>query len=123
MDPVKEAPELRASAESLMHNAREYAETRLNLLILDAQEKAADTAASMVTGAVLGVLGLFLLFFLSIGAAWYIGDITGSPFIGFFAVAAFYAVVGLIVFLARNAMIKMPVAHSIIKKITLNEED
>ena len=123
MDPVKEAPELRASAESLMHNARQYAETRLNLLILDAQEKAADTAASMVTGAVLGILGLFLLFFLSIGAAWYIGDTTGSPFIGFFAVAAFYAVVGLIVFLVRNTMIKLPVAHSIIKKITLNEED
>jgi uncharacterized membrane protein len=123
MDPVKEAPELRVSAESLMHNAREYAETRLNLLILDAQEKAADTAAGMVTGAVLGILGLFLLFFLSIGAAWYIGDATGSPFIGFFSVAGFYAVAGLIVFLARNTIIKMPVANSIIKKITLYEED
>lgn len=123
MDPVKETPELRVSAESLMHNAREYAETRLNLMILDAQEKAADTASTMVTGAVLGVLGLFLLFFLSIGVAWYIGDYTGSPFIGFFCVAGFYLVVGLIIFIARNTMIKAPIANSIIKKITLNEED
>ena len=123
MEPVKEAPDFRATAESLMHNTREYAETRLNLLILDAQEKVADTAGSVVTGAVIGIVGLFLLFFLSIGAAWYIGEVTGRAFIGFLSVGAFYALVGVLLYIFRDQWIKLPVSNGLIQKITLHEED
>lgn len=123
MDPVKEIPELHTSAENLVHNVREYAETRLNYLILDAQEKIADTAGGIISGVVLAVMGLFLLFFLSIGAAWYIGEVTGKAFIGFFSVAGFYAVLGIILYAMRHSMFHKPVANSLIKKITINEED
>jgi len=123
MDPVKEIPELRVSAENFMRNAKEYAETRINYLILDAQEKAADTAAGFVTGAVMAVIGIFLLFFLSIGAAWYIGEVTGKAFIGFFAVAGFYLLIGLLLYAFRNTLFHHPVANGLIRKITINEED
>src|SRR5688572_12871025 len=111
MDPVKEIPELRVSAENIIRNVKEYAETRLNYLILDAQEKVVDSVADVITGAVIAVIGLFLLFFLSIGAAWYIGMITGKAFIGFFAVAGFYAVVGLLLFAFRKTLFHQPVTN------------
>ena len=123
MNPVKEIPELRVSAENIIRNVKEYAETRVNYLILDAQEKVVDTVADVITGAVIAIIGLFLLFFLSIGAAWYISVTTGKPFIGFFAVAGFYAVVGLLIFAFRKTLFHQPVTNNLIKKITLNEED
>ena len=123
MDPVKEIPELHVSAENIVRNVKEYAETRVNYFILDAQEKLVDTAADVITGAVIAIFGLFLLFFLSIGTAWNIGEVTGKAFIGFFLVAGFYAVTGLLIYAFRKALFHTPVTNSLIKKITLNEKD
>lgn len=123
MDPVKEIPELHASAENLAKNVREYAETRINYMVLDAQEKIADTAGSIVSGLVIAIMGVFLLFFLSIGAAWYIGEVTGKAFIGFFSIAGFYALAAILLYLMRLSLFNTPIANALIKKITLNEED
>ena len=123
MDPLKESPEIKSSVESFLRNSKEYAETRLNILVLDGQEKIAKTAAGFITGAVLLVIGVFLLFFLSIGTAWYFGEMMGHSFFGFFAVAGFYLLVGILTYVFRQQWIYLPITNSMIQKMSINEED
>jgi hypothetical protein len=118
-NPMEEKNKL----EKMFTDIKEYAETRLDIVVLDAQDKATHVISSIASAAIMGTLGLLILMFLSIGAAWSLGEYLESPSIGFFSVAGFYLLVALILFLNREKWIKLPIINSIIKKITFHEDD
>lgn len=109
--------------ESLVSRAKEYAEARFDLMLLNLQDKVSDMAASIASVLLMAVFSFFILLFLSIGAAWYIGEQTGNPSMGFFSLAGFYLVLVLVVYFAKDKIIKTPIVNAILKKITLNEQD
>lgn len=109
--------------EKMFTDIKDYAETRFDIIVLNSQDKATHVISSIASAAILGVLGLFILMFLSIGAAWSLGEYLNSPSIGFFSVAGFYLLVVLILFLNREKWIKLPIINAIIKKITFHEND
>lgn len=109
--------------EKMFTDIKDYAETRFDIIVLNSQDKASHVISSIASAAILGVLGLLMLMFLSIGAAWSIGEYLHSPSIGFFSVAGFYLLVGFILFLNREKWIKLPIINAIIKKITFHEND
>jgi hypothetical protein len=115
--------EEKSKLEKMFGNMKEYAETRFDIVVLNAQEKATNVIASVVSSAILGLLGIFILLFLSIGGAWALGEYLHSPSIGFFAVAGFYLLVALILYANREKWIRTPVINSILKKITFHEND
>lgn len=123
MEAVNESPDLKSSAESLLRNAKDYAEARLDLILLNTQEKAADVVASVSYGFIISLLMLFTLFFLSVGAAWYIGELTGRPFIGFLSIGLFYIILTGVLFAFRKTWIHAPVMNKMIKQISWHEED
>jgi len=53
---------------------------------------------------------------LNIGIALLIGDLVGKSYVGFLILAAFYAIVGLVIFFKRDKIFKTPVAKVIIGK-------
>jgi tetrahydromethanopterin S-methyltransferase subunit C len=61
--------------------------------------------------------------FISLGIAWYIGDRTGDPSMGFFSLAGFYILLAVIAYFTRDKLIKAPIINAIIKKIAIHEED
>lgn len=109
--------------ENLISNAKEYAETRYELALLNIQDKIAELVSSIASLAVIGILSVFVLFFLSAGAAWWIGSVTNNPSMGFFCIAGFYLLLTVVIYLSRNSWIKLPIINAIIKKIKINEED
>lgn len=108
--------------EKLAEHIKEYAETRFDLVVLNAQDKFTNILSSLVVSATGIVLGLFVLLFASIGAALWLGECLQSSFLGFFCVAGFYLLVAIIVILNREKWIKMPMINSLLKKININEE-
>jgi uncharacterized membrane protein len=90
---------------------------------LNIQDKSTGVISSIASAVILGTLGLIVLMFASIGAAWYLGEYLKNPSIGFFSVAGFYVVVGIILFIKREKWIKLPIINSILKKITYHEND
>jgi hypothetical protein len=115
--------EEKSKLESLLGKIRQYAEARFDLAILNVQDKISDVFASVASILLMVFIGFFILLFISLGVAWYIGDRTGDPSMGFFSLAGFYILLALIVYFTRDKLIKAPIINSIIKKITIHEED
>ncbi|MCW3086190.1 MAG: hypothetical protein JWP12_3556 [Bacteroidetes bacterium] len=109
--------------EKLFTDVKEYAETKLDLVALNVQEKGSDVMGSAASILVIGIVILFVLLFLSLGAAFIIGHCFHNFSIGFFLIAGFYFLVGLVIYFSRNKLIKMPVINALLKKINFHEED
>ena len=108
--------QIKDKAEGIFDDTTEYLEARWNLGVLNASSKAADTISTIATTLVVGVLGLIVLIFISVGFALLISEKLNSPASGFFYVALFYIVVGIIVYAIKDKYIKLPIVNSFIKK-------
>jgi hypothetical protein len=102
--------------ENLYGQSKEYVKNRFDLYKL----KAVDKTASVITAIALGV-ALFVVFFiffvvLNIGIALLIGDLVGRAYLGFLIWAAVYAIVGLVLFFARDKVFKSPITGLIFRK-------
>ena len=106
-----------SSIESLWDKARNYIETRIDLLRLKAIDKASSVVAAIITQIVLIIVLTLFVIMLNIGVALWIGSIIGSSYCGFFIVAAFYAITGLVLFLGRKKWLKGPISSMMIKNL------
>ncbi|HEY0741162.1 MAG TPA: phage holin family protein [Chryseosolibacter sp.] len=99
--------------DSLISNLTGYVETRVELLKLEAKEEISKQASNaIVYGTVLFLFTLVLVFF-SVAIALTIGEHLGN-FAGFSIVAGFYLIIGVVVLLNREKLLK-----SIEQKIAL----
>lgn len=109
--------------EKIFNDVKDYAETRFDIILLNAQDKGSGLISSIASIIILGVLGLISTMFLSIAAAWFLGEYLHSPSVGFLCVAVFYLLIVLILYVNRENWIKLPIINSILKKITFNENN
>lgn len=102
------------SIEALVERAEQYGKASLELYRLKAIARSADIASSLASK--LLVAAFFSLFFLvlNIGAALWIGESLGKLYLGFFIVAAFYAMIVIVLYVSRDKLIKTPLRNSII---------
>lgn len=103
--------------ERLQEKAERYAKISIELLKLKAIDKAADVIASMASRIAVILLLVFFVLILNIGLALWIGDMLGRSYYGFFALAAFYLFLGLMVKAFRHQWIKKPVANYFITQV------
>ena len=100
--------------ETLLEKAETYSKTSLELVKL----KTVETTASVVTWLVarLSVIILISLFalVLNIGIALWLGEMIGKLYSGFFIVAGFYLVIGIILHFFLHQWIKKPLSDLII---------
>jgi|ERR1035437_3901765 phosphoglycerol transferase MdoB-like AlkP superfamily enzyme len=100
--------------ETLFEKTEHYAKTSAELIKLKAIDKSADVISTLT--ARLTVVVFIALFFLvlNIGIALWIGEMLGKSYYGFFIVAGFYALVGIVLYAFRDKWIKAPLKNSII---------
>ena len=108
--------EEQSNIESLFSKAGDYLETRVDLFRLKTIDKTAEVISSVATQVVLLMITTFFFLLLSIGVAFWVGDLLGKTYYGFFAVAGFYLIVGLIFYAGRRKWLKQPVSDLIIRK-------
>lgn len=105
------------NVDVLIERAGDYLETRLDLLKLRAADRSADIISSFASKLiVLLVMSVFFII-LNIGIALYIGEMTGRLYYGFFIVAGFYFIAGLITYGMRHRWLKDPFADKVIHKL------
>ncbi|MGI8634518.1 MAG: hypothetical protein ACR2KZ_03850 [Segetibacter sp.] len=102
--------------ESIFSQSKEYIGNRLEIYKLKAISKTSSVASAIVLGVALFVV--FFIFFIvfNVGIALLIGDLLGKSYLGFLIWAAFYAIVGFVLFSKRNKIIKTPITKMIIGK-------
>jgi hypothetical protein len=102
--------------EPLLERAELYTKTSIELLKLKSIHKTADITSTLISRLLLTiVLSLFALT-LNIGVALWIGDLLEKAYFGFLVVAAFYALIGIVLFFI-HPIIKSRLNNSIITQI------
>ena len=102
--------------ESLFANAGEYLENKTELWKLKMIDKTSEAISSVVEKLVVIFIGIIFFLLFNIALALLIGYWLGNSFYGFFILAGFYGIVGLVIHLSRDKIIRTPITNSIIKK-------
>jgi Putative Actinobacterial Holin-X, holin superfamily III len=114
-----------AKVEELADTVKDYVNTRIEAVKLNAAEKTSAVIANVLAGLV--VVTFFMLFFLfgSIALAFGLGEWIGKTWAGFLIVAGLYLLIGIVVWTARVKIIQLPVMNALIKQLfgEENEED
>jgi hypothetical protein len=103
--------------ESLLERAVEYGKTSVELAKLKTVEKTSDVVSTMIPNAfVLAIIGSFMLF-LTMGLAFWLGEILGKIYYGFFAVAAFYGIIVIVLHFFMRKWLKKIIRNYFIKQV------
>ena len=103
--------------ESIYERAIEYGKTSYELIRLKTLDKTSDIVSSFVPHVFVFVLITIFLIFLNFGIALWLGEILGKVYFGFFVVAAFYALAGIVMRFLMHKWLKKLVSNFIIKLI------
>ena len=105
------------SVELLLEKATEYGKTNFELVKLKVLDKTSDVVSTFIPHSVVIVLiGSFTLF-LNLGLAFWLGEILGKIFYGFFVVAGFYVITGIVVHFFMHKWLKKVVGNYFIKQV------
>lgn len=106
--------------ESLFEKVQAYIKTTVELTKLKLVDKTTVIAASLVSRISIIMVFAVSFFVLTLGLALFLGELLGKSYYGFFIIAGFYLVVGILFCFFLYKWIKKPVSDLIIKK-TLNK--
>lgn len=104
------------SIESLLESAADYGRTSYDLVKFKTIYKTSDVVSSLIPHAIVFLILMSFLLFLNLGVAFYLGEIFGNIFYGFFVVALFYGIIGLAVHFLMHDRIKTKISNYIIKQ-------
>lgn len=103
------------SLEALLERANEYSKVTIELIKLKALDKASDVVSSIVPNFVVLIFIASFILFLNLGIALWLGELLDKIYYGFFVVAAFYIITGIVVHFFMHKWFKRMVCNNIIK--------
>jgi hypothetical protein len=103
--------------EELLDKVVDYGKTELELARLKAIDKGSELVSASVPSLIVMVTASVFMLFLNLGVAVWAGGLLGNLFLGFFAVAAFYGLIALILHLFMRKWLKRKVGDYIIKRV------
>ena len=103
--------------EPLFERAEAYGKTSLELFKFRASNKIADVVSTFVSRAAVVIVFSMFIVFANIGVALWLGGLLSKSYYGFFFVAAFYGVIGSILYFFMRNCIKKRVSNSIISEL------
>ena len=106
-----------AHVKKMATHIKEYVSTRIASVKLNAAEKSSKTIAGIISVAVVLLAFVFFIIFASIAAAYIFAKLTGEMYWGFLIVAGIYLLIGLLLWLMREKMLRLPVTNAILRQL------
>ncbi|MFA5329780.1 MAG: hypothetical protein WC384_18435 [Prolixibacteraceae bacterium] len=103
--------------ETLLERATEYGKSSYELAKLKALDKTSDVVSTLLSNSVVLVIISSFMLFLNLGLAFLLGEILGKIYFGFFVVAAFYGISGILIYFFMHDWIKKVVSNNFIKQV------
>ena len=103
--------------ESLLERASDYGKTSYELVKLKAVDKTSDVVSSFIPHSVVFIMIASFILFLNLGIAFWLGDLIGKLFYGFFVVAAFYVIIGIVIHFFMHKWLKRILSDYFIKHL------
>jgi hypothetical protein len=104
------------SIESLYERAEAYGKTTYELSKLKLLEKSNTVITSLVARLSVILMISMFTFIMTIAIALWLGEILGKAYYGFFIVAGFYLVVGIVLHFFLHSWVEKPISELIIKQ-------
>ncbi len=96
--------EQKFSLSGTFQKAKEYAETRLDLLKLQTTERVSRLLAGFILDVIKVVFALFIIFYLSLALGFYLSELLGSASLGFLATGGIFIILVLLVMLFHKPL-------------------
>jgi hypothetical protein len=103
--------------KSIIESAAEYGKTSYELIKLKALDKTSDVVSSVIPHYVVFVITASFLFFFNLGLAFWLGEILGKVFYGFFVIAGLYGITGIVSYFFMRKRLKKIVSSYIINQV------
>lgn len=109
--------------EELLDKIKDYLNTRIRLGKLTLIEKGVLLFANLITDGLVIIFLILAFLFVSLALGFYISELLGNSFGGFFIVSLFYFVLAIIIYLLKDKYLEKPIINNMIKKILKEEEE
>jgi hypothetical protein len=103
--------------ESLVERATDYGKTSYELMKLKAVDKTSDVVSTVIPYSFVFVMIVIFMLFFNLGLAFWLGEMLGKIFYGFFIVAAFYLLIVAVIHFFMRKWIKKVISNFIIKQL------
>ena len=103
--------------ESLLERAVEYGKTSYELVKLKALDKTSEVVSSVIPHTVIFVLIASFIIFFNLGLSFWLGEILGNIYFGFFVVAAFYGITAMVLHFFMHKWLKKFIRNYFIKQV------
>lgn len=103
--------------ETLLEKATDYGKTSYELAKLKAVHKTAEAVSTLLPHSIVLIIFSSCMLFLSLGLAFWLGEVLGKIYYGFFVVAAFYALTAIIIHFFMHDWIKKNISDRMIKQV------
>ena len=106
-----------STIEILFEKAENYTRTSIELARLNVIDKSSDVLSSLISRLVIAIVFVMFILLFNLGLSFWIGELLGNFFYGFFIVAIFYLLVAIVLYSNKDQWLKIPVSNFIIRKM------
>ncbi len=103
--------------KSIVESTTDFSITSFKLAKLKTIDKASDVISTIVPNFIVITIIAFVLIFINIGLALWVGEIVGKIYFGFLIVSAFYCIIGIIIHFIMRKWLKKTIYNYIINKM------
>ena len=107
--------EIKDHFDILRANVKDYINTNIRLVKMKVADKSSSAIGGLTAIVIVAVIMLLFVVFLSTAVAILLSDLLDSPSLGYFIVAGFYLLIGILLFVNREKWIVTPLGNSLIK--------
>ncbi len=116
-------PTVNTLFEEIKEDLKDYAQKKSDLMKLDAFEKAGKVSAVSFSGILILSLSFFVLLFLLVAGALYVGELTGDYSLGFVCMAGLLLLLTLLYVFLFKRMVEYSIMNSVIGLLMKNDDE
>ena len=106
-----------STIEILFERVEDYTRTTIDLVKLTAVDKTADILSSLLSRLTVSIVFVMFGFLVNVGLSFWIGELVGKIYYGFFIVSSIYLVLAIVLYIVKDKVLKMPISNFIIVKM------
>jgi len=109
--------------ERIFQHLKEYISAQKNLFLTIVSKKGGDVVYGIVLALILFFILCYFLMIFSIGIAYGIGAWIGNIFLGFMIVSALYLLAGVLIWVFRDSMLRVPIFEKFLSFVNTDKEE
>ncbi len=110
-----------AKVEDMSAHIKEYVNNRMDSAKLNVAEKSSDLIAKIIAIAAAMLVFIFFILFASIALAYVFAKLTGEFYWGFLIVAGIYLLLGMMVWVAKERLLRLPIMNFMLQQLFKEE--